>query len=456
MDTTKIRELIHNHRAFFATGRTRDLSFRREQLRRLKEMFRANESTIFEALRLDLKKPAVEAYGGDVAIVINEIDHALKHLACWAKPRRARTPIAFFPARSRVLREPYGLALIIAPWNFPFQLTFAPLVGAIAAGNCALLKPPIAAPHSERLIAKLVADYFDPAYISVAEGGAETAEALLAERFDYIFFTGGVATGRRVMQAAAKHLTPLTLELGGKNPCIVDTDVRLDIAAQRIVWGKYFNAGQSCMAVDYLLVDRRIKQALLDRITQTIAEFYGKDPEASPDYGRIVDDGHFKRLVSLIDGCRIEAGGRTNPASRYIAPTILDGVSMNSPIMEEEIFGPLLPVIEYDDLSQAIGIVNSRPRPLALYIFSADRAKQERMLREIPAGGGCINDTAIHETAGLPFGGVGESGMGRYHGRASFETFSHERSVVTNTFLFDIKLRYPPYEGKLAWIRKLF
>ena len=456
MDAAKIREVIQKHRVFFATGKTRDLSFRQEQLRTLKKMVRANESAILEALRLDLNRPALEGYGGDVAVVINEIDHALKHLSCWAKPRRVRTPIALFPARSRVLREPYGLALIIAPWNFPFQLTFAPLVGAIAAGNCALLKPPMAAPHSEKLIAKLVRTYFDPAYISVVEGGAETADALLAERFDYIFFTGGPATGKRVMEAAAKYLTPLTLELGGKNPCIVDTDCEIDYATRRIVWGKFFNAGQSCMAVDYLLVDRRIRQTLLDRIAQVIIEFYGADPERSPDYGRIVNEGHFTRLVRLMDGCRIVVGGQTNPASRYIAPTVLEGVSMTAPIMEEEIFGPLLPVIEYDDITQAIGIANTRPRPLALYFFSRDRTKQEQVLREIPTGGGCINDTVVHETAGLPFGGVGESGMGRYHGRASFDTFSYERSVVTNTFLFDIKLRYPPYAGKLKWIRKLF
>jgi aldehyde dehydrogenase (NAD+) len=456
MEREQIRNRIQQHRDFFSSGRTRDISFRQDQLRTLKKMVRENESAILEALRLDLNRPALEGYGGDVAVVINEIDHALKHLSCWAKPRRVRTPIAFFPARSLVLREPYGLALIIAPWNFPFQLTFCPLVGAIAAGNCALLKPPMAAPQSEKLIAKLVRDSFDPAYISVVEGGAETAEALLAERFDYIFFTGGPATGKHVMQAAAKYLTPLTLELGGKNPCIVDADCEIGYAARRVVWGKFFNAGQSCMAVDYLLVDRRIRQALLDRIAQVIIEFYGSDPERSPDYGRIVNDGHFIRLVGLMKGCRIVAGGQTNPASRYIAPTVLEGISMNAPIMEEEIFGPLLPVIEYDDLSQAVAIANSRPRPLALYFFSRDRSKQKQVLREIPAGGGCINDTVIHETAGLPFGGVGESGMGRYHGRASFDTFSYERSIVTNGFLFDIKLRYPPYAGKLKWIRKLF
>ncbi len=456
MDQTSIQNVIQHQRAFFSSGRTRELSFRLEQLRALKALITRNETAIIDALRLDLHRPDVEAYGGDVAIIVNEIDHAVKHLRQWARPRSTKMPIAFFPARSRILQEPYGVALIISPWNFPFQLTFCPLVGAIAAGNCALLKPPVAAPKSEKLIAAMVRDWFDPGFVSVVEGGAETAEALLAERFDYIFFTGGPATGRRVMQAAAKHLTPVTLELGGKNPCIVDADVDIDTAARRIVWGKFFNAGQSCVAVDYLLVDKRITRTLLDRIVHAITEFYGADPESSPDYGRIVNETHFNRLVRLMGTGRIVAGGSTNPASRYIAPTVLTGISMSSPIMEDEIFGPLLPVIEYEDLDQAIEIANSRPRPLALYVFSRDREKQERALRRIPAGGGCINETAIHETAGLPFGGIGESGMGAYHGKASFDTFSRSSSFITNGFWFDIPLRYPPYKGKLKWIRKLF
>jgi aldehyde dehydrogenase (NAD+) len=326
----------------------------------------------------------------------------------------------------------------------------------MAAGNCVLLKPPIAAPHSARLIAKIVSDNFDPAYISLVEGGAETGQMLLEEKFDYIFFTGGPATGRLVMQAAAKHLTPVTLELGGKNPCIVDVDTHLDYTARRIVWGKFFNAGQSCVAVDHLLVDKRVKQRLLDLIVKQVIEFYGADPEQSPDYGRIVNDAHFERLSRLLGQGTIIAGGQTDRAARYIAPTIIDHIKGQEPIMQDEIFGPLLPVIEYDDLTEAIAMINSRPKPLALYFFSRDKKKQELVLNQTSSGGACINDTVIHETTTLPFGGVGESGMGKYHGKAGFDTFSHERSVVKSGFLFDIKLRYPPYKDHLKWMKKIF
>jgi aldehyde dehydrogenase (NAD+) len=456
MDKSKIAELIRNHRTFFATGRTKDISFRIKQLKILKNALISNESAIFDALKQDLSKPPFEAYGGDTAIVINAIDYTLKHLRSWAKPKKVRTPLAYFPSLSSVVREPYGVALIIGPWNFPFQLTFSPLVGAMAAGNCALLKPPIATPHSSRVIAKIIGDHFEPAYISVVEGGAETGQMLLEEKFDYIFFTGGPATGRLVMQAAAKHLTPVTLELGGKNPCIVDVDTHLDYTARRIVWGKFFNAGQSCVAIDYLLVDKAIKKQLLDRIVTYIPEFYGADPSLSTDYARIVDETHFDRLSRLLGQGKIIIGGQADRASRYIAPTVIDGITGHEPIMEDEIFGPLLPVIGYDDLTEAIAMINARPKPLALYFFSQDKEKQTRVLSETSSGGGCINDTVIHETTGLPFGGVGESGMGTYHGKASFDTFSHERSIIKSGFLLDIKLRYPPYKDHLKWLRKIF
>ena len=456
MDKSHILELIGNHRAFFASGITRELSFRVEQLKALRKAIIDHETAIFEALKRDLNKPAFEAYGGDTAIVINEIDHTLKHLRSWAKPKKVKTPLVYFPSSSFTLPEPYGLALIVGPWNFPFQLLFGPLAGAMAAGNCVLLKPPAAAPRSARLIATIIRDRFDPAYISLVEGGAETGQLLLEEKFDYIFFTGGPATGRLVMQAAARHLTPVTLELGGKNPCIVDVDTHLDYTARRIVWGKFFNAGQSCVAVDHLIVDKRVKRQLLERIVQHIKEFYGDDPSLSPDFGRIVDNTHFVRLSRLLGHGTIIVGGQTDRASCYIAPTVIDNISGREPIMEDEIFGPLLPVIEYDHLEEAIAMVNARPKPLALYFFSRDKEKQARMLRETSSGGACINDTAIHETTSLPFGGVGESGMGKYHGKAGFDTFSHERSVIKSGFLFDIKLRYPPYRNHLKWIKKIF
>jgi aldehyde dehydrogenase (NAD+) len=457
MTTTSIKQLVQNHRAYFATGRTKDVSFRLEQLRVLRKAVTDNEDAIFHAVKEDLHKPAFEAYGGETAIVINEIDQALRHLRCWSKPRRVRTPLAHFPARSFIYPVPFGVALIIGPWNFPVQLMLAPLVGALAAGNCAVLKPSPAAPRTSHIITKLIGDSFDPAYVSVVEGGAEAAQALLEERFDHIFFTGGVATGKLVMAAAAKHLTPVTLELGGKNACIVDADVHLDIAARRIVFGKFFNAGQSCVAVDYLLVDRRIKQALLLRILKQVAEFYGGDPSRSPDFGRIVSEPHFDRLLGLLHAGDIVIGGNSDRAGKYIAPTVIDGITGGEPIMEEEIFGPLLPVIVYDDLSEAIEFVNRRPRALALYFFSRNRERQERVLAGTSSGGGCINDTVVQFTVtGLPFGGIGDSGMGKYHGKASFDTFTHERSIIRNSFLVDVFLRYPPYKDHLRWLRKLF
>ena len=457
MDRTAIRQLLHDHRSCFASGVTKDLSFRREQLRVLKKALLACERPLFDALKEDLGKPAFEAYGGETAIVVSEIDHAVRRLRTWSRPKRVRTPLSYFPATCAIHPEPFGVALIIGPFNFPVQLMLSPLVGAIAAGNCAVLKPADSTPRTSAILAKLVRENFDPAYVSLIEGGAETAQALLAERFDHIFFTGGPATGKLVMAAAARHLTPVTLELGGKNPCIVDADTHLDIAARRIVWGKFFNAGQSCVAVDYLLVDRRVKHELLSRIIACLEVFYGKDPSRSPDFARIVNEAHFDRLLALLGQGDVLTGGASDRASRYIAPTVIDDIIGNEPIMEDEIFGPLLPVITYDDLSGAIDFVNVRPKPLALYVFSRDKARQERVLRETSSGGGCINDTVIHETVtGLPFGGVGDSGMGKYHGKASFDTFSHDRSIVRNNFLLDIFLRYPPYRDHLKWLKRLF
>jgi aldehyde dehydrogenase (NAD+) len=456
MVDSELIKRIDDLRVYFAEGKTRELSFRIEQLKALRKAIVDNEQAIFDALEADLKKPAFEAYAGETAIVVNEIDYMLKHLAGWVKPKKVRTPLAHFPSRSYSFSEPYGVTLIIGPWNFPVQLMLAPLVGAIAAGNCALLKPSIAAPRTSHLLTDIIGEIFDPAYISIMEGGAETAQMLLEEQFDHIFFTGGPAVGRLVMAAAARHLTPITLELGGKNPCIVDADTHLEYTARRIVWGKFFNAGQSCVAVDYLLVQKSVKQALLDRLARFVHQFYGSDPAQSPDFGRIIDDGHFDRLARLLGTGRIITGGTSDRASRYIAPTIIDGILGHEQIMEEEIFGPLLPVIEYDDLSQAISFVNKRPKPLALYFFSRNKSLQDRVLRETAAGGGCINDTVIHETTCLPFGGVGPSGIGKYHGKASFDAFSHERSVMKSGFLFDIPLRYPPYKKHLKWLRKVF
>jgi len=416
-----------------------------------------NEAALFEALKQDLGKPAFESYGGETGFVVREIDGALKNLDRWAKPRRVATPLAYFPGKSRIYQEPYGVAMIIGPWNFPIQLMLTPLIGAMAAGNCALLKPSITALHTSHLLAQLIKDHFDPAYISCVEGGAETTQLLLAERFDYLFFTGGPAVGRIVMTAAARHLTPVTLELGGKNPCIVDKDIDLDVTAGRIVWGKFFNCGQSCVAPDYLLVRRDIKKPLLERIAAAVQQFYGTDPSQSPDYGRIIDHGHFDRIMRLLGSGTVVIGGTGDRPTRYIAPTILDNITTGDSIMQEEIFGPLLPVLPYDEIDQAIAVVNKMPKPLALYLFSRSRSLQQRILRDTSAGGGCINDVVIQESSDtLPFGGVGESGIGAYHGKLSFDTFSHQRSIIRRGFLFDVRLRYPPYKDHLKWVRKLW
>lgn len=457
MDPQDIKQLISEQSAYFATGRTRDLAFRREHLKLLARAVRENDAAISEALRQDLGRPACEAYTGDTAIVLNEINHALSNLRTWARPRRVRTPLALLPARCSIVPEPVGVVLIISPWNFPLQLTLGPLVAALAAGNCAVLKPSPLAPATTVALRQIIEQNFDRRLVALIEGGAETAQALLHERFDHVFFTGGTATGRIVLQAATRHLTPVTLELGGKNPCIVDADADLDVAARRIAWGKFYNAGQSCVSVDYLLADRRIKDSLVERIVDAVDRFYGPDPAVSPDFGRIISSAHVDRLAGLLGAGTIVRGGAFDRENRYVAPTIIDGIRGTEPIMEGEIFGPLLPVVSCDDADHAAAFVNHRPDPLVVYIFSRNRARQERLLARIPSGGACVNDVLLHFTVpGLPFGGVGDSGIGKYHGKAGFDTFSHERSLLRNRFFPDFFLRYPPYRGRLNIIRKLF
>lgn len=457
MDRAAVGSLVARQRAFFQSGRTRDLAFRREQLRALRAMVLDAEPRLAEALRADLGKPAFEAYAGETALVRREVDHALRELGRWSRTRRVRTILAHQPGRSEIRQEPRGVVLVISPWNFPVQLSLVPVVGALAAGNVAILKLPPLAAATSALLAELVGKTFDPGCLAAVEGGVEQAEALLAEKLDYVFFTGGPAAGRRVMEAAARQLTPVTLELGGKNPCIVDADVDLDVAARRIAWGKFFNAGQSCVAVDYLLVDRAVKGPLLERIAAHVRAFYGEDPRRSPDFGRVVDGRHFDRMMAHLRTGRVVLGGQADREARYIAPTILDGVARDDLIMEEEVFGPILPVLEYSEVGEAIALVTSLPSPLALYVFSRSERFQERVLRETVAGGGCVNDTTIHFTSvHLPFGGAGESGMGSYHGKASFELFSRQRSLLRRGFAFDLGLRYPPYAGKLRWFRRFF
>jgi aldehyde dehydrogenase (NAD+) len=453
-----VSTILAKQRDFFATGTTRDVQFRIQQLRLLSQVIKQNENQLFQALKTDLNKPEFEAYASEIVMVLEEINYALKQIKSWTKPQKVATGLTQFLAANYIYTEPLGVVLIIGPWNYPFLLTLSPLVNAIAAGNCAIIKPSEIAPHTSQVIAKIITEQFHPGFISVVEGGIETNQALLAEKFDHIFFTGSTNVGRIVLEAAAKHLTPVTLELGGKSPCLVDRECDLNLAAKSIVWGKFLNAGQTCVAPDYLMIPKASKLELIKLISNAVQEFYGADPQLSPDYARIINDEQFARLVELLNEGRTEAeiviGGQIDPAQRYIAPTVIDRVSPQSKIMTDEIFGPILPILEYEDLSDAIAFIQSRPKPLALYFFSTNRNHQARVIREISFGGGCINDTISHIIyPALPFGGVGDSGMGSYHGKAGFDTFSHRKSIMHKSPFPDIPLRYPPYKNKLNFLK---
>jgi aldehyde dehydrogenase (NAD+) len=452
---TPIPVLVRQQREFFRTEQTQEIAFRLEQLAKLKQSIIDRQEAILQASKADLGRPAFEAYF-EIA-TLSEITLAIKKLKTWAKPQRVKSPIDQFPASAWIQPDPLGVVLIIGPWNYPFQLMMSPLVGAIAAGNCALLKPSEHAPHTSRVVAELIAGTFDSSYIAVVEGDASVSQQLLAEKFDHIFFTGGTAIGRIIMAAAAQHLTSVTLELGGKSPCIVDSDIHLDHAAKRIAWGKLINTGQTCIAPDYLLVNRQIKTDLVARIKHYIQDFYGEDPAQSPDYGRIIHDQHFERLIAFLDRGEIILGGEYNLDERYLAPTLIDGVTWDDPVMQEEIFGPILPILTYDELEAAIAQINARPKPLALYFFSRDRQKQERILQATSSGGVCLNDTVMQVGVNaLPFGGVGESGIGSYHGKASFDTFSHFKSVLKRNFWLDLGWRYAPYTAqKLEQLKRI-
>jgi len=442
-------------RAAFRTGKTRPLEWRREQLAALHRLVREEEGRLIEALQSDMRKPTLEAYASEVGFVAAEIEHVRKNLRRWTKPRKVKTPLHSQPGRSEVVREPLGVVLVIAPWNYPIQLALAPLIGALAAGNCAILKPSEITEHTSRLLAELVPRYLDPECVAVVEGGVPETTELLEQRFDHVFFTGSTNVGRIVMQAAAKHLTPVTLELGGKSPAIVAGDANLEVAARRVAWGKFFNAGQTCVAPDYVLVEDSIEAEFLEHLRGAIAAFYGEDPRASPDYARIVSDRHFERLTGFFGDGEVVTGGESAADERYIAPTVLREVPPAAPVMGEEIFGPVLPVLRVPGVDAAVEFVNDRPKPLALYVFTSTSDVADRVLGRTSSGGACVNDVVAHLTVpDLPFGGVGESGMGAYHGRHSIEAFSHRKSVLSRSTHFDVKLRYPPY-GDLKWIKRL-
>lgn len=452
--TKNIPEIIQKHRDFFLTHKTKDISFRLEMLKKLKNVVNEYEHKITKALYVDLRKSSYEVYMSDIGIIKQELSYHLKHLKSWVKTKRIKTPIVHFISKSYIYSEPYGVVLIIAPWNYPFNLLFTPLIGAISAGNCVCLKSSNHSPNTSAVMEEMITKTFDKEYISFFQGGREMNQALWKEKFDYIFFTGNPSLGKIVMEAASKHLTPVTLELGGKCPCIVESDAKIDYAGRRIAWGKFLNAGQSCIAPDYLLVDREVKKELIDTIKKYIKHFFGENPEQSPDFPRIVNDRHFERLCSLMQNGSIITGGETKKETRYIAPTIIDNITPNDPIMQEEIFGPLLPVLEYESLKEAVSFVNSRPKPLALYFFSENRKKQKMVLKQTTSGGGCLNDTIVHfANPNLPYGGVGNSGMGAYHGKASFDTFSHKRSIMKKSNLLDVGIRYAPYKGKMKLLK---
>ncbi len=458
-DLSYISDIVQKQKDYFRQGETKDVGFRIKQLKKLKSIILKKEDAIHKALYDDLRKSEPEAYITETGLVIKEIEEAIAKTPKWAKPKRVKTPLFFSPAASKIHPEPYGTALIISPWNYPFQLLFSPLVGAIAAGNTIVCKPSELSPHTTA-ITKEILDEFNDEYITVVEGGIPESTALLRERWDYVFFTGSTNVGRIVYQAAAKHLTPVTLELGGKSPCIIDKNINLENTARRLVWAKYLNVGQTCIAPDYLFVHKDIKEQLLTRVKEKIAQFYGENPQESEDYGRIINERHFDRLCGLLDEDKIIYGGNTDRDDKYISPTFMDGVSRDDKVMQQEIFGPILPIMEYENIDDVIDFVNDGEKPLALYIYSRDKSITDKVLNSCSSGGATVNDSVVHiGNPNLPFGGVGESGIGAYHSVASFETFSHMKSVLHKSPGIDLDVRYAPWGknyGKLRMLVKRF
>jgi aldehyde dehydrogenase (NAD+) len=454
---TSTPQRVQQLRSTFDNGATRSLEWRRTQLLQIVKMLEENEEEFQKALFADLGKPQAEGYLTDIAFVISEIHLMLKNLKKWNKPERVPTPFVAMPAKSRLIPEPLGVVLVIAPWNYPIQLLLVPAAGAIAAGNTVVMKPSEVSVATSTALARLVPQYLDQSAIALVEGGVPETTELLEQRFDHIFYTGNGTVGRVVMAAAAKHLTPVTLELGGKSPVIVDESANVKVAARRVAWGKWLNAGQTCVAPDYILVDKKVEQQFVTELGTAIHDFYGTTPESSNDYGRIVSQRHFERLQSMIGDGTVVIGGQTSADKRYIAPTVLANVDMDSRLMTEEIFGPLLPIIPVDNTDQAIKQVTSRSHPLALYVFAENKNVVDRVLATTTAGGVTVNGTLMHLTSPhLPFGGVGESGMGGYHGKSGVRLFQHMKPVLARGTRLDPSLAYPPYtERKMKIFRKI-
>ncbi len=447
MNETEIQQIVARQRRYFLSGATLPLAARNRALTRLYDAIRLHEKEILDALKADLGKSKMESYMCEIGLVLSEIRYMRKHLPRFAKEKRVRTPLAQFHSRSFKKPSPYGVVLIMSPWNYPFLLTLDPLVDAIAAGNTAVLKPSAYSPATSDVIARLISDCVSDTHAAVITGGRAENTCLLQQRFDYIFFTGSQSVGREVMRQASEHLTPVTLELGGKSPCIVDKTANLKLAAKRIVFGKYLNCGQTCVAPDYIYCDRTIRNELAAELKKQVRRQYGDAPLCNPDYGKIVNQKHFERILGLIDEKKVILGGGSKAETLQIEPTILDCVTFSDAVMQEEIFGPLLPILTYDSLDQAIETINRRQHPLALYIFTGSKANAKKVTASCGFGGGCINDTIIHlATSEMGFGGFGESGMGAYHGKDGFDTFSHYKSIVDKKTWLDLPMRYQPYK----------
>lgn len=432
------------------------VSVRKERLIALKKLIKEKEAMISDALKEDLGKSNFEAYLYEIGFMLEEIGHTVKKVESWSKAKKVCTPLNLFPGKSFIKSEPYGVVLLIAPWNYPFQLCLSPFIGAIAAGNRVVVKPSEFTPKTSAAIKMLLESVFKPDEVQVVEGGAEETQILLKQKFDYIFFTGSTSVGKIMMKAAAENLTPVTLELGGKSPLVIHESANIDMTAKRCAWGKFVNAGQTCVAPDFVLVPAKLQDAFIERLKHHVNAFYGANVEASADYSRIVNEKHFDRLKQLVDPAKVAFGGKMDRNKKFIEPTVMKDVDWKDKVMQEEIFGPILPIIPYDSLEQVIGKILELPKPLAFYVFSEDTSKCHEIMDKIPFGGGCINDTLTHlANPNLPFGGVGTSGMGSYHGKRSFDTFTHFKSIYQQGTLVDLPLRYAPYAGKLKWIKLL-
>lgn len=460
-----VQTLVEKQRAYFNSGATRPVAFRKAQLKKLRDAILSHEADILGATQADLGKSDFEAFITEIVLVLDEIKLMLKKCSAWARPERRRAGLFNFPAKARAYKEPHGVCLIMSPWNYPFQLAIMPLIGAIAAGNTAIVKPSAYSAATSAIIARIIGETFPMGYVAAIEGGRDVNQDLLKQHFDYIFFTGSVAVGKLVMESASRFLTPVTLELGGKSPCIVDRTADIDLSARRAVWGKCLNSGQTCIAPDYFLVHESVKDEFISKMQRYISKFYGASPHLNPEFPRIINRHHFDRLSALIAGAaagrasgtsaRIVSGGRSDPDSLKIEPTIIEGVEWEDEVMKEELFGPILPVIGWNDESEIVDRILSRPRPLALYLFSKDKSQQRRIIDSVPFGGGCVNDTVMHVgTSDMPFGGTGASGMGGYHGKNSFDTFSRVKSVIHKSVLIDVPVRYAPFAGKYKTFRK--